>query len=239
MNWELGGAAKWINPAMAHEEATCAGYLDSKTSSRNLIVLLLILICLPSFLISNDVTTVLCFAQNKCCIDYDDPSLVQAKIGDAWWLTHNTCKYLLCCLVMKGCKDISMRPCKQPAGKSRVVAREAKVKAIGEERALAKSERPVEKNGNIDHQMKKAQVVGMQAPTEKILVDTIQIQIKNLRENADVYKSIHGEQGYNELLVSLINKITGTNQSTEMTPSSAAVSSRDGAISLLDENQDE
>jgi hypothetical protein len=79
----------------------------------------------------------------------------------------------------------------------------------------------------------------MQAHAEKILVDTIQIQIKSLRENADVYKSIHGEQGYNELLVSLINKITCTNQSAGTTPSSAAVSSRDGAISLLDENQDE
>ncbi len=112
------------------------------------------------------------------------------------------------------------------------------MKAIGDERALAKSDRPVEKNGNIDHQMKKAQVVGMQAHAEKILVDKIQIQIKNLRENADVYKSIHGKQGYNELLVSLINKITGTNQSAGTMPSSAAVSSRDSAILLLDENQD-
>ncbi len=112
---------------------------------------------------------------------------------------HNMCKYLLCCFVMKECKDISTRPCKQPAGKSRVAVREAKAKGIGEERALAKSNRPVEKNGNIDHQMKKAWVVGMQAHAEKILVDTIQIQIKNLRENADVYKSIHGEQWYDEL----------------------------------------
>ncbi len=118
---------------------------------------MLLLIHSPSFFISNDVAIILCFAQNKCSIDYDDPSLVQAKIGDTWWLTHNTCKYLLCCLVMKDCKDISMRPCKQPAGKSHwVEAREAKAKAIGEERALAKSHRPVEKNDNIDHQMKKA-----------------------------------------------------------------------------------
>jgi hypothetical protein len=222
---------------MAHDDATCAGSLDSKTSCRNLIVLLLI--CSPSFLISNDVTTILCFAQKECGVDYDDPSSVQTKISDTWWLTHNTCKYLLCCLVMKDCKDICTRPCKQPAGKSRVAVREAKAKAIGEERALAKSDRPVEKNGDIDHQMKKARVVGMQAHAERILVDTIQIQIKKLRVNTDVYKSIHGKQGYNELLVSLINKITGTNQSAGTTPSSAAVSSHDGAILLLDENQDE
>jgi hypothetical protein len=37
-----------------------------------------------------------------------------------------------------------------------VAAREAKAKAIREERALAKSNRSLEKNDNIDHQMKKA-----------------------------------------------------------------------------------
>jgi hypothetical protein len=75
---------------------------------------------------------------------------------------------------MKDCKDISTRPCNQPIGKSRVEAREARAKAIGDERVFAKSKRPVEKYGNIDHQMKKARVVGMQAHAEKILVDTIQ-----------------------------------------------------------------
>jgi hypothetical protein len=60
-----------------------------------------------------------------------------------------------------------------------VVAREAKAKVIGDKRALSKSKRAVEKYGNIDHQMKKARVVGTQAHTEKILVNTIQTQIKN------------------------------------------------------------
>ena len=50
----------------------------------------------------------------------------------------------------------------------------------------------------------------MQAHAEKIIVDTINSQIKNLKENADVYKSVHGEKAYNELLVSLISKMTGT-----------------------------
>jgi uncharacterized protein YlbG (UPF0298 family) len=140
---------------------------------------------------------------------------------------------------MKDCKDISTRPCKQPAGKSWVVAREAKAKAIGDKRVLAKRERAVEKYGNIDHQMKKARVVRMQAHVEKILVDTTQTQIKNLRENADVYKSVHCEQGYNKLLVSLINTITGSNQNAGTTPSFAAVSFCNSAILLLDENQEE
>jgi hypothetical protein len=224
-----------MDTATAHEEATCSGSLDSKISG--IILILLLLICLPSIFISHDVTTILCFAQNKDGVDYNDLFLVQAQISDLWWLMHNSCKYLLCCLFMKDCKDISTRPCKQPAGKSQVAVREAK--AIGDKRALAKRERAVEKHGDIDHQMKKARVVGMQAHVEKILVDTIQTQNKKLRENADVYKSVHGEQGYNELLVSLINKITGSNQNAGTMPSSAAVSSHDGAILLLDENQEE
>ncbi len=85
---------------------------------------------------------------------------------------------LLCCLICKDCKYICTRPCEQPVGKSRVATREAKTKAIREEKALVKFERPVEKNGYVDHQLKKARVIGMQAHVEKILVETIQTQIK-------------------------------------------------------------
>ena len=77
----------------------------------------------------------------------------------------------------------------------------------------------------------------MQAQGGEILVDTIQTQIKNIRENADVYKSVHGKERYNNLLVSLINKITGLNTNTRLRPSSAAASSCDGTISLLDKNR--
>ena len=125
--------------------------------------------------------------KNEDGIDYNDPFSVQSKIEDSWWLTHPSCKYLLCCLVRKDCKDINMKPCEQPPGKTRVAAREAKAKAIGLERVVTKSERPVEKYGDVDHQLKKVKLSGMQAHAEKIIVDTISTQIKNLKENADVY----------------------------------------------------
>jgi hypothetical protein len=128
---------------------------------------------------------------------------------------------MLCCLVRKDCKDINTKPCEQPAGRTRVLAREAKTKALVGERAIAKSDRPVEKHGDVDHQLKKVRLSGMQAHAEKIMVDTIGTQIKNLKENTDVYKSIHGEKGYNELLVSLITKMTGSIYNKGMTPSSA------------------
>ena len=67
-----------------------------------------------------------------------------------------------------------------------MVAREAKLKVLVAERAIAKSDRPVEKYGDVDHQLKKVRLSGMQAHAEKIIVDTINTQIKNLKENADV-----------------------------------------------------
>ncbi len=107
---------------------------------------------------------------------------------------------------------------------------------IGLERSDAKSE----KYGDIDHQLKKVRLLsGMQAHAEKIIVDTISTQIKNLKENADVYKSVHGETGYNNLLVSLISKMTdgGTRKTSGGTPTSVfALSSGE---QMLDDDDDE
>ena len=80
----------------------------------------------------------------------------------------------------------------------------------------------------------------MQAHAEKIIVDTISTQIKNLKENADVYKSVHGETVYNNLLVSLISKMTGGGSTTNSggTPTSVfALSS--GEKMMLDDDNDE
>ena len=125
-----------INTATAHEEATCGVSLEREISG-----IIFIVFSIDSFvvlLISNDCITILCFDQNEDGIDYDDLFLVQAQISDSQWLTHPSCIYLLCCIVCKDCKNISTRPCEQPAGKSWVAARDTKMKAIGEERALAK-----------------------------------------------------------------------------------------------------
>ena len=80
----------------------------------------------------------------------------------------------------------------------------------------------------------------MQAHAEKIIVDTISTQIKNLKENADVYKSIHGETVYNNLLVSLISKMTGGGTTTNSggTPTSVCALSS-GEKTMLDDDDDE
>jgi len=45
--------------------------------------------------------------------------------------------------------NINTKSCEQPAGRTRVEAREAKSKAIVTEHAIGKAERPVDKHGDI------------------------------------------------------------------------------------------
>ena len=101
-----------------------------------------------------------------------------------------------------------MQPISLPPGRTRVEAREESRRTVEGERAGTRSQRAMNQFGDVDHQLKKARVVGMQAQAEKIAIDTIQTKIQLLRENADVYRSIHGEQQYNEMIVALINKMT-------------------------------
>ena len=103
-----------------------------------------------------------------------------------------------------------MKPCEQPPGNTRKAARKEKTTAIELERSVAKLDRPVEKYGDVEHQLKKVRLSGMQAHADKIIVDTISTQIKNLKENADVYKAVHGETVYNNLLVSLMGNFENT-----------------------------
>jgi len=107
------------------------------------------------------------------------------------------------------------------------VAREAKSKVLVAECMIAKSDRPVEKYGDVDHQLKKVRLSGMEAHAEKIMVNTISTQLTNLKENVYVYKSVHGEKANNELLVSLISKMTGTMNKKGTTPSSARSENND------------
>ena len=79
-----------------------------------------------------------------------------------------------------------------------------------------------ERYGNVEHHMKKARVVEMQAQAEKISIETIQTKLKLLREHADVYKATLGEEIYNKMVVDLLNKMMGsTNNGIGETPVSA------------------
>jgi len=67
----------------------------------------------------------------------------------------NVCKYILSCLVHKDNKDIMTKPTQQPPGHSRLETRGRKEKALEVECTVAKADRPVEKYGDVDHQLKK------------------------------------------------------------------------------------
>ena len=153
-------------------------------------------------------------------------------------MTNHSCKYLLCCLVRKDCKDINTKPCEQPPGNTRKAARKEKTTAIELERSVAKLDRPIEKYGDVEHQLKKVRLSGMQAHADKIIVDTISTQIKNLKENADVYKAVHGETVYNNLLVSLISKMTGGGTSSSGGTPISVFALSSGENTMLDDDDD-
>ena len=80
----------------------------------------------------------------------------------------------------------SSSPTRLPPGDTHKDAREKKVKELADVRMAAKAERPVEKNGDVDHQMKKVRVDGMRSQVEKNIVKWIVSQINVMRDNAEI-----------------------------------------------------
>ena len=149
-------------------------------------------------------------------VDYDDDYDVWAKIPEGWWLNHDVCNYILSCLVHKENKDITTKPTQQPPGHTRVEARGRKEKALEVERAVAKADRPVpvEKYGDVDHQLKKIRVEGMQSQVLKNCVDAIKTnvdairtQIELMQKMVSVYVRKMGQSKYDDMIVSLINQL--------------------------------
>ena len=141
--------------------------------------------------------------QSEEGLDYNGPTAVQAVIPWTWWLTALSCKFMLCCFVHKDCKDISTRPTELPAGNTRKDARANSRAVLAKEREQVKADRIVgggERYVDVEHQLKKARVVGMQVQAEKIAIETIQMKLVLLKENA---------KENNKMVVDLLNKMTG------------------------------
>jgi hypothetical protein len=174
-------------------------------------------------------------------LDYGDPTAVQAVIPRTWWLTSLECKFMLCCFVHKDCKDISTQPTTLPAGNTRKDVRANSREVLGKERERAKEDRIVggERYGDVEHQLKKARVVGMEAQAAKLNVETIQAKLMLLKEHADLYKATHGEEVYNKMVVDLLNKMTGLSGVGNMeTPVSAANTQTDDDDGYAVEEED-
>ena len=80
---------------------------------------------------------------------------------------------------------------------------------MAEVRRAAKADRPVEKYGDVDHQMKKVRIDGMRSQVDKNIVDSIVSQIGVMRDNADIYKAMFGEEKYRKKIAQLMNKLPG------------------------------
>ena len=78
----------------------------------------------------------------------------------------------------------------------------------------------------------------MQAQAEKIAIETIQTRLKLLRENAKVYKAMHGKEMYNKMVVDLLNKMMGStnNGSGEMPVSAVSAHSSQCSEDIENDN---
>jgi hypothetical protein len=149
-------------------------------------------------------------------VDYDDDISVWANIPEGWWLNHDVCKYMLSCLVHKENKDITTKPTMQPHGHMRIEARGRKEKALEDEWVAAKADQSGEKYGDVDHQIKKIQMEGMQlqvlkncADAIRTRVDAIRMQIELLKQMEGIYVRRMGQENYDDMIVLLMNQMPG------------------------------
>ena len=131
-------------------------------------------------------------------IDYNDIDSVIAQVPENWWITAESCKYMLACFVHKSNPDLNINPKAAPMGATKESGRKVKKTALEEVRVVAKAARPVgkgvEKYGDIDHQIKKARVDGMRSQVTKNQINAIVQQIKVMQENEKILVGIHGKE---------------------------------------------
>ncbi len=86
------------------------------------------------------------------------------------------------------------KPTTQPPGHTCKVARDQRARALEEEQAVQKANRPVERYGDVDHQMKNVKVAGLQSVVKKNQVDAIVSQLDVMQRMKDVYVKIIGQE---------------------------------------------
>jgi hypothetical protein len=117
---------------------------------------------------------------------------------------------------------------------------------LGGQRAAAKADRPVEKYGNVDHQLTKVRVEGLQLQVAKNCVDAVKTwvdatraQIKMMQQMESVYVRKMGQDKYDDMIVLLMNQMPGMETTLDI-PMTAALSadeeSPDSGVSLMMES---
>jgi uncharacterized protein YlbG (UPF0298 family) len=112
----------------------------------------------------------------------------------------------------------------------REVARDRRERALEEERAVQKANWPVERYGDVDHQMKKMKVARLQLVVQKNQVDAIVSQIDVIHRIKEVYVKIMGQEKYDEKIVALMNQMPGMDRSADH--SISAMQSPHGSLDI-------
>ena len=141
-------------------------------------------------------------------VDYDHTESILEKVSHNWWLSHATCNFMLCCFVHKDNKDIFTHVTALPAGRTVAVMRLEKAEEISEACAVAKTMRPVT-HGDIENQMKKARVEGMNSQIDKNNIATIFEQIKMMRDQKEMLVMAYGRDTYKSMVLGLMNGLPG------------------------------
>jgi hypothetical protein len=88
----------------------------------------------------------------------------------------------------------------------------------------------VERYGDVDHQMKKVKVAGLQSVVKKNQVDAIVSQIDMIQRMKDVYVKIMGQEKYDKKIVPLMNQMPGMDRSSDH--SISAMQSLHGSLDI-------
>jgi hypothetical protein len=106
------------------------------------------------------------------------------------------CNFMLCCFVHKDNKDMFTHVTALPAGRTVAVMRLEKAEEISESRAVAKMMRPVVTHGDVEYQMKKARVEGMNSQIDKNKIANIFEQIKMMKDQEEMLVMAYGRDTY-------------------------------------------
>ncbi len=123
----------------------------------------------------------------------------------------------------------------------RVEARGRKEKALESKRAVAKANCPVGKYGDVDHQIKKIRVEGLQSMVLKNRVVAIKMRVHAIRTQIELVQQMEsicvrrmGQEKYDDMIVLLINQLSSMDASMDfsMTAGSPSANSPGGGVSI-------
>ena len=149
-------------------------------------------------------------------VDYDHTESILEKVSGNWWLSHATCNFMLCCFVHKDNKDIFTHVTALPAGMTRAVMRLEKAQEISEARAVAKTMRSISTHGDVEYQMKKARVIGMNSQIDKNNIANIFKQIKMMKDQEEMLVMAYGRDTYQLMVLGLMNGLPGLKKQQEL-----------------------